>query len=125
VYSKAVDKGVGATTVIGVRIGSTLTESARTKSGREITAAWSVAERGQGITSTDGRQVVITGASTTVAGQGKEITTSPADILMHEIVEHAVPRAIDGYDRPGVTDENAVRRELGLPERSGTDHANY
>jgi RHS repeat-associated protein len=62
---------------------------------------------------------------TTVSGHAHNYTTRsgssktafPSDILMHELVGHAIPRIIGGGTGNAVEDENIVRDQTGQPKR--------
>lgn len=68
---------------------------------------------GGGLTSPDGHQVAITGRSISDHG----VAISPAMTLAHELAAHAIPKLYGGVTGNAVTDENIIRRQVGLPPR--------
>ena len=48
---------------------------------------------------------------------GNEVKKPAGEVLIHEIVGHAVPAIVGTETGNAVKNENIVRRELNLPER--------
>jgi len=65
---------------------------------------------GDAIKDTDGRQLIYT----------------PAQILIHELISHAIPQLLKEKDGNAIIRENEIRKELGLPLRKiEEDHTVY
>ena len=47
---------------------------------------------------------------------------SPEEILMHELVGHAIPILLNVTGGSAIFNENTIRRELGINERKETDN---
>jgi len=52
---------------------------------------------------------------------GRALPQTPADLLMHELIVHAIPNMTGVDMNNGVENENRVRRERNLPERGPDD----
>ena len=77
------------------------------------------ADYGGGLTQGELRQdqsVTMTGSyhSRIPGADGRPIRYDPADILMHELLSHAIPNMIGGGSGDAIANDNAARRELGL-----------
>jgi RHS repeat-associated protein len=74
---------------------------------------------GGGVTIPDarGNQAVYISGNGARAGGAAPFVSSPADILAHELVGHAIPRIVGGGTGNAVRNENIVRREAGIPLR--------
>lgn len=118
-YTDAINDGISSTTVIKVFVSQTIPD----QNGNPI----NVDSYGGGITTTNAAGeivVVISGNSLqTTDANGNPITDSPADILRHELVAHAIPVALaidaglgaSGATGNGIGNDNVTRGELGLP----------
>jgi RHS repeat-associated protein len=118
-YQSALRNAIASDKVITVEISETVTDAS---SGQELNVDRDLGGGATGRTST-GAQIVVSGNSNGVAGQdGRTILSTAADTLGHEFVAHALP--IIGYPGSGngITNENEVRRELGLPLRREMAH---
>jgi hypothetical protein len=64
-------------------------------------------------------QVVVSGnaQSGLLDTDGKALRDDPADVLAHELVGHAIPRAVGSDTGNAVQNENKVRKENGDPLR--------
>jgi hypothetical protein len=68
----------------------------------------------------DGAGVFLTGDSLInkiMDDKGKSLDYDPADIVMHELVGHAIPYLVGRDTGNGIKNENKVRTDLGLPLR--------
>lgn len=71
------------------------------------------ADAGGGVTTQNGHQVTISGHSSSDHG----VTSSPAQILAHELAGHAIPLVFGGGTGNAITDENIIRGQTGAPLR--------
>ncbi len=76
----------------------------------------SVRQGGEGLTSPSGRLVAISGRSSVDPQDG--VRSSPAQILAHELVGHAIPMTFGGGTGNAITNENIVRSQTGAPLRT-------
>jgi hypothetical protein len=118
-YSKRLDAAIADKRVLNVskaRLASYIGKMPKT--GQPVRYVFDVHDFGEGLTLTGNDAVVITGNSTTVSdSHSRPLVMTPADILMHELVGHAIPRMIGGGSGNAVTNENRVRSQTGEPLR--------
>ena len=53
---------------------------------------------------------------------GKKHKYTPEEILMHELVGHAITRLLNTKGGSAIFNENTIRKELKLDERKETDN---
>jgi len=114
-YQNRLVDGINAKSTITLEIAPTYDDGSGTPQNVDTSAGG-----GATISYSDGSQkVVISGNSTNLAtdAKGGSLTMSPAEILTHELVGHAVP-AVSGKDTGNaIANENKVRAEKGSPQR--------
>jgi uncharacterized protein RhaS with RHS repeats len=117
--SRRLDAAIDGKATISVRIGETMSYTVRNRQGVPRTEHANVGENGQGVTDPNGSQVYITGRSNfDIKDQnGRPLSDTPAQILTHELVGHAIPRLFGGGKGSAIDDENVVRGEMGGPLR--------
>jgi len=136
-YSQKLDAGISSKTTIMIarnqtvgikRDGRSRVEDVDKKHGGGVTVPIPTGYQGM---PGGGVFVVVTGnpnynAVGDIGGKPQQMTAEPEQILMHEIVGHAVPMATardNGTTATGraVDDENIVRGQVGLPARKADD----
>lgn len=114
-YSKRLDAGIAGKSVINVGISQTMQYAGGSGPLKgAITYQVQVdAYGGGGVTSPDGHQVAISGHPSNDHG----VTSSPAQILAHELAGHAIPILYGGGTGNAIRDENIIRQQTGAPLR--------
>jgi hypothetical protein len=109
-YSSRLNAAIASDKVVNVGIGQTYTNPF-TGEAREVHGGLTQA-LGPGLSD---QNVMITGESYTgdmLTSTGDPLTQSPAMILMHEMVGHAIPGAVGSDTGNAVSNENKVRIEI-------------
>ena len=124
-YSTKVDQAIASDDTISIEIAGETTENGKPDGikvkveGGATFGSWSTVLRRP-----DPVRVVITGlpmlgkkGSDGHGLNGDPLYMTPAQILMHELVGHAIPQIGIGDTGNAIDNENKVRLELGLPQR--------
>jgi hypothetical protein len=117
-FSNRLQEGIGSSSLINIGISDTIFGG--TESGT-VATNYDVAEGGGGITSQvfGFIYVRITGEDSPGSVKmkdGSEKTYSPTEILVHELVGHAIPRVTQNNGN-AIDKENVVRKEMHWKER--------
>jgi hypothetical protein len=123
-YSHLIDRAISSderTIRIDYRMFTTHTgklESISNKYGGGITLAKMDESTGDyDINSRDPISVFVSGNSFFKAADGKEVKADRSEVLMHELVEHAILLAVYKTTKSDLSSENFIRGRLGLTRR--------
>lgn len=109
-YSGRLNQAIASGNVINVSIGNTYTNA---HTGEAVPVVGGLTQAlGPGLSD---QNVMVTGQSYTGDMQtstGDPLTQTPASILMHELVGHAIPGAVGSDTGNAVSNENKVRIEI-------------
>ncbi|TAA24545.1 hypothetical protein [Pseudoxanthomonas winnipegensis] len=110
-YAGRLNQAIASDKTINIAIGSTYTD---VHTGQSLTVNGGLTQALSGPGLSD-QNVVVTGQSYTgdiQTSTGAPLTETPPDILMHELVGHAIPGAVGSDTGNAVGNENKVRIEL-------------
>jgi hypothetical protein len=117
-YDRRLGAAIASDKTITLAVGNTVRLEGRTLSIYDLGGGGTFPD-----TETGNQTVVVGNRGVNVARDtsGNALLQTPADLLMHELVVHAIPN-ITGVDtHNGEENENRVRRERNLPERGPDD----
>lgn len=110
-YSSRINQAIATDKIINISIGNTLTNAFTGQTQTVEGGATQATTRSE----LSDQNVVVTGQSFTGDMQtttGDPLTQSPADVLMHELVGHAIPGAVGSDTGNAVGNENKVRIQI-------------
>ena len=123
-YTALLDKGINSEKRIGISIGNKT--MARLTNGK-LGFDYDVEKAGGGATAkihTDLILVTLTNKNSTYPikmDNGESVFYTPDEILIHELVGHAIPQTLGKTQGSAIANENIIRKELGKVGRKETN----